>query len=264
MRWLALLCAAGCGRVSFDPLATGDAGGGGGSDSGGVDAIPLPAAIAHWKLDEGTGLQTFDAINATPGNLNAGASSVAPMWVTTSAPRPAGFAVQFMGDGDAISIGTVPLLANLPALTIAGWIRSTDVTDMATSKCMFDKGTTGVAGWAVEIGRDGDGSLGLAAYFGATTAYISTPTNALSPNQWIHIAATWTGSASASGMHLYVDGAEVLPVISTDAVGTRPSDSAEGATINCNSSVSLPGQIDDVIIFDRVLTAQQISQLYGS
>ncbi|NVB79763.1 MAG: hypothetical protein HOV81_15310 [Kofleriaceae bacterium] len=63
---------------------------------------------------------------------------------------------------------------------------------------------------------------------------------------------------------LYANGAELSPGAVSGSAATRPDDSSVPAAINCISATSMVGAIDDVRIYDRILTPAQIAQLYGS
>jgi hypothetical protein len=46
-----------------------------------------------------------------------------------------------------------------------------------------------------------------------------------------------------------------------DGTGPRPDDSTVSAEINCSAGTNFAGVIDDVMVFDRVLTPAEITQL---
>lgn len=264
VRWFALLCLAGCGRIAFDPLGgTGDGGPGSGSngDGGGSssDATNPLGAVAWWHLDEGSGTDAFDAVGASHGMLVFGASSV-PKWSVTSGARPPGYAVQFVGDGDKVAIGTFPILANLPQLTISAWINPSTVMNDGNLRCVFSK-SNGSAGWELLIGASSNGSINFRAYYGAAIAEHGSMANTINATVWSHVVATWTGGTASGSIRIYVNNSEVAYQISTGGGGTRPDDSAIPASINCTATTSLDGQIDEVIIFDRVLTLAETIDL---
>jgi hypothetical protein len=83
----------------------------------------------------------------------------------------------------------------------------------------------------------------------------------LQSGAWSHVVATWDGSSAAAGIHLYVDGTEAARQSVFDGVGTRNDDSAVPFNLNCNGGGMYGGAINDVRLFDRVLTPTEIAAL---
>jgi hypothetical protein len=86
---------------------------------------------------------------------------------------------------------------------------------------------------------------------------------ALALNQWYHVAATYDGSSSANGARIFING---LP----DAV-TVGGDSLTASVLNnetvkigirTNATVGFSRTIDDVRIYNRALSAQEVQALY--
>jgi hypothetical protein len=85
-------------------------------------------------------------------------------------------------------------------------------------------------------------------------------------NTWVHVAYTWDGTASASGVHFYVDGEEVSGYSEQiDGVGSKVSDAAIGKQIG-NSVYTgqddYVGLIDEVRLYNRILSLDEIKRLY--
>ena len=78
---------------------------------------------------------------------------------------------------------------------------------------------------------------------------------------WSHVAATWDGSPSATGIHVYVDGLEPGYASQADAPGPRVDDSTIDLTISDTTDPSFAGAIDDVRVYDRVLSPSEIAAL---
>lgn len=89
---------------------------------------------------------------------------------------------------------------------------------------------------------------------------------AVNNGAWHHIAATYNGNGLDSGYTLYVDGAldSSATSIGTGAVTTTPVN--RNAMIGRRPVVATPfyfnGQLDDLMIFDRVLTPTEYTNLY--
>ena len=86
----------------------------------------------------------------------------------------------------------------------------------------------------------------------------------LNDGNWHHVAATYDGSSSAAGVKLYVDGAEDTEVIQEDTLGTHSILNTSPFTIGSRDSGGVPfnGDIDEVEVFNRVLSASEVQTLY--
>ena len=113
-------------------------------------------------------------------------------------------------------------------------------------------------GGAIEFGIiNSDESNGIDA-FGATK---------VTDNKWHHIVFTYDGSASASGIKLYVDGA--LDAITTATLGTgNPGTLTDSGFVLGGDKASgffngsMPLALDDTRIYNRALSAAEVTQLY--
>lgn len=87
-------------------------------------------------------------------------------------------------------------------------------------------------------------------------------------NKWYHFVATTDGTITTTGTNLYLNGSLLTPSGSQAISGAHPSDSAQPLYISGPSAVggfSAPfnGQLDNVGIWSRVLSASEIQQLYA-
>ncbi|MEO6772229.1 MAG: LamG domain-containing protein [Kofleriaceae bacterium] len=245
----AVILATGCGRIGFDPVSSG------GDDVDG-QTVGEGGLVAWWKLDETSGTSVADA----NGNLTGTYVGGAPTWTTGKI----GGALELVGNGDHVALGQPALLANLPPVTVTAWIDPIAFVDDGVARCIFDKASP-VAGWAFLIDSNGLGSIGFAGYFesGDRSERDSHP-GRLTAGQWTHVAGTWDGGSSSGGVHIYVDGAEITYMIAKGGLPTRPDDSAIPASINCSAGPGMAGLIDDVRVFDRVLTEAEIAAIFAS
>jgi fibronectin type 3 domain-containing protein len=101
----------------------------------------------------------------------------------------------------------------------------------------------------------------------ATTAAYRVSAGSIALNTWQHVVATWDGSTSGANVHLYINGvladssttqngvgAATGDVGTTFAIGNRTSDVARG----------FDGAIDDVRVYNRILSAAEIQALADS
>jgi hypothetical protein len=87
--------------------------------------------------------------------------------------------------------------------------------------------------------------------------------------QWYYLTATYDGSNTPSGFKLYIDGSPIAtnPTVSPTYAGMSDTDADVyiGAAIGGGGTLlgHLEGSMDNVCIFDKVLTTREISFLYS-
>jgi hypothetical protein len=116
-------------------------------------------------------------------------------------------------------------------------------------------------GWYFET--DTDGSLSFSGNFSTSPAVRWTPAGVLSTGVWSHVLATWDGSTNASNVHIYVNGVETTYALTSNGSGTRGSDSANSLNIGDCCSANINSILDDVRVYNRILSATEITALYN-
>jgi hypothetical protein len=224
-----------------------------------VPDIPItdPDLLCWWKFDEGVGTTALD----WSGHKHDGTLEGSPQWVDGFA----GGALQFGGAGDRVVDNTAAAYLNgLGAVTVCMWIKS-DVT--GTDKGFID-------------GEDPDGNDNVMTMrydaaggsFGGTNVAKMAVTSDLGGEQqlesssniqtteWQHVTMTWSGGGL---IRFYINGAEDTPT-------GRNGPNNAGVTSGCTKLVigqggkdaggGWNGLIDDVRIYNKVLTPEQIKQ----
>jgi hypothetical protein len=138
-------------------------------------------------------------------------------------------------------------------LTISAWIYITDET--GNDMCVAEKGPH-LEGWDLQVQRGGQvGHNYLILRGGSITALFGA--KKLSTDAWHHAVGTIAGSHAT----IYVDG--VLDNAGTvTPVGVTSRDLYIG--MSYSPQACFGGQIDEVMIFDRALSAEEVKKLYDS
>ena len=199
---------------------------------------------AHWKLDENKGAAVADS----SGNNHNG--TVLGNTLQSSSGGKINGAVKLDGNGDFVKITGYKGITGSNPRTITAWIK----TDFANGE-IVSWGLGGSAGsrWVLRI--DEYGRLGIIAGAGATTA-----TTVVNDGKWHHVAAVSDGG-NISNVQLYVDG-ELDELSNAD---DRAIDTVSSADV-CIGIFEFAGNyfnglIDNVGIYGRTLTADEISSL---
>lgn len=207
-----------------------------------VPAEPVASLATRYLLDG----NLADAVSTQNGGLNGG---------TFVADRfgAAGKALQFNGTSD---YATIPR-PNWMDWTITFWVKTTDTgggPNWYNGKGLVDGEVGGV------VDDFGTALVGNQVAFGVGNPDTTiTSTTAINDGQWHHIAAA--RSAATGLMQLYVDGN--LQASATGPFGpkTSPPNLRLGSIQTGVAGGFLAGTLDDVQIFNRVLTAPEISSV---
>lgn len=87
----------------------------------------------------------------------------------------------------------------------------------------------------------------------------------LNDGQWHYVAMTYAATSTAAGINLYVDGALQSSVVMADTLGSHSILNSVPFTIGSreNGGVPFNGDIDEVQVWNRALSAQEIVGLAG-
>ena len=208
---------------------------------------PDRTEVGYWAFNEGRG----DIAADDSGNGNLGTLLNAVAW----APGESGEAVSFDGERSAVVMRGSGSLANLyrHGLTVTAWIKP---RSGGNSGRIVDKDGN-ATGWFLKLNGT---SLQFAADQFSGAPVIREAALPVTLNAWQQVAVTWDGSTRGSNVHLYLNG-EVTDGSFVDGEGTAGDDSAVPLTVGNRTSDlarGFDGLIDEVHIYDRVLSAEEI------
>jgi hypothetical protein len=186
-------------------------------------------------------------------------------------PGAFGAAVNFDGVDDRIAISDGGALSfgngNTDSpFTLSAWVNPVDIT-------RFRILSKSIAGGTVNreylFTFDDTDRLSMILYHKRTIRNIRRQSNQAYTSfqgSWHHVAATYDGSGTAAGITLYVDGIEVSSV--PDSSGVYVAMSNLGVDCTIGSSVFdndfANGAMDEVIVYDRVLSGSDIADLFNA
>ncbi len=207
-----------------------------------------PDLIGHWALDDGAGMVATDSTGTANGALVSG-----PVW---QAVGRIGGALAFDGVDDLLDLGTPDYSPDLTdQLTLAFWFRA---DDFGTSDARFISRATGTAEqdhvWMVSTINQTGLRFRLKTA-GVTTTLVSAA-GIVQAGQWYHVGAVYEGTE----MRLYLDGLSVATAPKSGLISTAPT---VGVAVGNQPDGVRPfdGQIDDVRLYRRALSAAEIGNL---
>ncbi len=151
--------------------------------------------------------------------------------------------------------------------TVMAWFKqSANPGDF--SKAIACKGTTANYEW--DFVCNGGAGIGprLVLYNAAASASISrySSTKITDTTTYHHVAGTYSGSKAASGIKIYTDGVQSDTTTLTSGSYAGMTNGTGPLTIGMEhpSSINFAGDIDDVRIYNRELTAAEVAAIYSS
>ena len=221
-----------------------------------LDAVGLPprvladGLVAHWAFDDGGGTIASDSSgNGHDGQLTGGT------WIDQA---------RFGGGlrltaSDALTVPDFP--AATPSWSVSLWIRLSDDQLAANSDTWTELLSTeniGAAGWQINIDKRLAEPRFVFSYWAPPLmGYVGTECSCVDTGAWLHLAAVV--DVDSNRLTLYRDGAVVDQT-------TRPSDILPGDSTlyfgrwNMGGRL-LNGDLDDVAVWQRALTAEDITAL---
>lgn len=199
--------------------------------------------IARWNFEESSGTLANDS----SGKDNHATFVSAPTLAANGAYSPnTGFGVELDGTSEYVDAGA-SLMNNLESFTIMGWIHPDSTTP---DKSFFGQNDL------VEVGIDY--SANQIDFWTANGGSISG-TVPLSVGKWNHVTAVGDGT----GLKLYLNGNEVATGGSATAnYGSNSYDFRIGEGVLDPTGDYFDGSFDDVRIYGRAATADEIFNLY--
>ncbi len=216
----------------------------------GTDPLVHDQLRAHWRMDEGTGTKITDDINSYVGNFNG---SKPAKWVAGQFGR----ALEFdTGDNQVV----LPLASHPPSsgteLSFAFWTWGADNVIRNTSIL----GANSTAGRVTNIHFPwGNGRVYWDSGNGSHDRLEKTPNSAWLKGSW----SNWvfTKNRTTATMEIYHNGA----LFATGGNRGRAWGDVNSFKLGTDAGTGSdwPGKIDDFRIYDKALTAEEVTTLWG-
>lgn len=213
----------------------------------------ITGLVGYWNFDDISGTLAKDfSTNQKNGALTTGVNC------STSIEAKFGNACKFDGIESAVNVSS--FYTQIPIATWMLWVKFDSVPSSWVS--LLDAGEIGSFGVGrdyIAIKKSGVSEEGLVAHIntvgmGNRSAFVTTGIIPIT-NSWHHIAATYDGAT----LRIYVNGTLRNSTITSGSI-PLPSLVAIGNRVEATDE-TLNGTIDDVRIYNRVLTADEISAL---
>ena len=207
--------------------------------------------LGHWKLDDNAGNKT---VADSSVNNNTGTSQQNTSVLSTTGKIDS--ALTFNGSSDYIDCGNGSSLQERSTLTVSAWINGSDYTKPYNMIICGDKKNLDFS-WGLRVDN------GVAKFFVRAGGYKVATGPSLSVGQWYYVVGVWDRNGGANNLKIYVNG-------QLQGQSTVNAD-MDVSTVNvCIGRINFPGinqyfkgLIDDVKIFNKVLSEEEIETLYN-
>ncbi|MDI6450628.1 LamG-like jellyroll fold domain-containing protein [Anaerobaca lacustris] len=218
-----------------------------------LGAMTVPAAAAdpslvlHLRFDEGAGTVAEDAsIYRNNGTVVGNAQ-----WVE----GVSGTALEFV-NGSHVTVPEIPQYDVTSEVSLMAWVKATTVPNWAR---VIDKSQWQTSGFDLVLTQN----VGLPRleFFVSDTTSLVDGTTVVIDNEWHFIAGTFGNKT----LRVYVDGQLEGEGTSVNQVDINPNDwpIMIGGESSSNGGQQYLGQIDEVAMFDRELSAEEIASIFA-
>src|SRR3990167_85314 len=241
-----------------------------------TNALNTSGLVGQWSFDGKQTVWTSSTAATTLDTSGQGNTGTLTNMSKSTSPvvGKIGQALTFDGTDDFVNMGNVNSFERTDQFSYGGWVYWTsDVAGGILAKMDASGGTPTYRGYDVILVNSADAvspnsaKVHMINTWSTNAMAVLTPTNSMSRNVWKHVFVTYDGSSNVSGIKIYINGVSqtlttqfnALSATIVNTVNLRIGGRYSGvSTVNA----PFPGRIDDVRVYNRVLSTAEIADLY--
>ncbi|MDP3996220.1 MAG: LamG-like jellyroll fold domain-containing protein [bacterium] len=213
----------------------------------------ISGLVGYWTFDEGTGTIAEDASESN----NTGTLVDGPLWVTGTDAKVGSGAVSFDGINDYVKIVTAPTIA--APYSMSFWFYPTRLGSPNQGLLLYGPNV------AKAITYTSNNLIEIASYStGTFRTFCNKTFTSADLNKWHHLTIIINSTTDASQWKCYLNNSDI-GVTNSNSTGTYGSPGNTnwkiGATNLSNNYFN--GKMDDVRIYNRALSASDVTELYN-
>jgi len=206
--------------------------------------VAPPGLVAYWGFDEGSGTTAGDGAGPNTGALTNG-----PLW----SPGRIDGGLLFDGVDDYVEVPDHSSLDITADLTLSAWIKPRSLGQNSQGRIIDKASDDGTVGYVFRV--NSSNRIGFQQH-GQTGGVLSADA-VITLNSWQHVVVVVSGGTNVT---FYVDGVNrgggsLTGPIAANAKPLRIGNRHDGNRM-------FDGSIDEVRVFDRALTASEVTALY--
>lgn len=206
--------------------------------------VPTQGLISYWTFDEGGGTTAYDSAGNNHGTVY-GAT-----WTTGQING----ALSFQRVGDYVEVSDSPILNTTNQITLSAWINENSVGIWRFAK-IISKGADYYTPHYELYSGSSQNKYVFIVHTGSVEHVVS---NVDAMTGWVHLVGTYDGSE----MKIYINGSLDNVKALTGPISTANNPLYIGKRQN-DYERYFNGSIDDVRIYDRALSPEEIQELYA-
>ena len=217
--------------------------------------------VGHWTFD-GPDIQGTTAIDRSSYGNNGTITGT----TKTIGKLGQGLSLSY-NSTDVINAGSASSLDDLTQKTLCAWMYPRSYGVSANDATIFNKDSSG--GWSLILADD-NGPTNALYFFQTTWSSVlgkwRTQANSITLNTWQHICVTYDRSSASNDPVMYINGTPVSITEYSTPSGSYNSEAANSLYIgnwDTSSTGSFDGILDDVRIYNRILSQTEITNLYN-
>lgn len=141
--------------------------------------------------------------------------------------------------------------------SVSVWFKTDNISGMIYS----NQASVSQYGIFIRIGGSGEINTRLAQ---GTQKWDFSSINTYNDSLWHHVVLTWDGTTNANAVKHYIDGNTTPETTTSTSIETTPPTSNLYLGIAWNGVNQFDGLIDEVIVWNKVLTSSQALEIYNS
>ena len=219
-----------------------------------------PATLRYGAASDELGRWTFDgASSSTVADETGNGNDGTVVGATVSSDARQGKSMKFDGVDDYVDVGALDVAGD--QITIAAWFKADDFEE--TDAHIIAKGTApSLQQIAWMLGTDNHGG-GIVLRFrvhtnGTEAASLEASSGNIQTGEWVHAVARYDGSH----MTLFKNGVQVGSMPHSGAIAVNPNVPVRIGDVAGSVRKPFDGVIDDVRLYDRALSDEEIQSLY--
>jgi hypothetical protein len=213
---------------------------------------PTDALVAWWKFDDGTGTTATDS----SGNGNTGYLTNV-VWATRGGSGCVNFAG---GSTNSIGVPNPGAVFDGTNISVTAWVNRTNIGSLYSR--VLDRAFNGQ--FAFYITDSEAPSFKLVLNGGSLDVPTPSPTGGAPSNTWVHIA--WVFDYTKTNLLVYTNGSVNIsnynPTLRLP-IANSTSAMRIANRVDVGTTRELCGQIDELMVYSRALTAAEVRTIYN-
>jgi hypothetical protein len=220
-----------------------------------IEVTDIPeSGVSRWDFDDSSDTSTAtDSWGTNDGQINGAGYESA---------YQGSHALYFDGTENYVTVTDNATLNfdSTESFTVSGWLNLDALSKNVTMLAKRDGSGNNFEGYQIQV-RDADGEFAFFVDDGVSGSSVSARGGTPTTGSWVHLAGTF--DRSSGDLTLYIDGSSVGSTSSSLGAVSPSANFYVGAYENLSSEY-FNGKIDDVRIYDKALSAPEVSNLYNT